>query len=146
MELFFAWLSIVVVFFLIELLGVALFFFFSFALGALATAFISLYTQVIAYQLLCFLLTSPLFFLLLRVVFNPKRIGKVTLTNVARLPGMRGIVIKSIAPGISGQVKIEGIIWSARGVMGEVLVEGMPVEVVSVKGSHVIVCSIETRE
>jgi len=139
MELFFIWLSVVIIFFLIELLAVSFFFFFSFALGAFVAALLSLYTSSVVYQLMCFVSASVLSFVLLRILFNPQRINKKTRTNVERLPGMRALVIKSIAPGLSGQVKIEGAIWSARVIGGEMAIEGEWVEVVAVQGSHVIV-------
>lgn len=139
MELFFIWLSVVVVFFLIEMMGVSYFFFFSFSLGALVTAILSLYTCNLVPQLLTFLASSALFFVLLRVVFNPKKYTKNIATNVDRMVGMRGIVIKSIAPGITGQVKVDGVIWSAHAITSEIIVEGVQVEIVRVQGAHVIV-------
>lgn len=147
MELFFIWLSIVVLFFLIELLGVSYFFFLSFSLGALATALLSLYTQNLAYNFLCFLSASAIFFVLLRVIFNPRRYySKISPTNVDRLIGMQGIVVKTIAPGISGQVKIDGTVWSARVEMSTVIVEGKLIKVVKIQGCHVIVRPIDTNK
>ncbi len=139
MELFFIWLSVVVVFFLIEMLGVSYFFFFSFSLGAFITALLSLYTCNLFYQLLTFLSASALFFVLMRIVFSPARYNKGLITNVDRIVGMRGIVIKSIAPGITGQVKVDGVIWSAHATTKEIIVEGVQVEIVRVQGAHVIV-------
>lgn len=60
-------------------------------------------------------------------------------TNIDRLPGMRGMVTKTIAPGISGQVKIEGQVWSARAINTDIIVEDTMIEVVRVQGCHVIV-------
>ena len=139
MEQFFIWLSIVVLFFLIEMLGVSYFFFFSFSLGAFVTALLSLYTCTLEYQLLTFLGTSALFFVLLRLIFNPAKYTKNTVTNVDRITGMRGIVTQTIAPALSGQVKVDGIIWSAHASNHEIIVEGTQVEVIRVQGAHVIV-------
>lgn len=139
MELFFIWLSVVVVFFLIEMMGVSYFFFFSFSLGALCAALLSLYIPNIFFQALTFLGASALFFVLLRVVFHPAKYNKGLATNIDRIVGMRGIVIKSIAPGITGQVKVDGVIWSAHAITSEIIVEGVQVEIVRVQGAHVIV-------
>lgn len=139
MEMFFLWLSVVIIFFLIELMAVSFFFFFSFSFGAFIAALLSLYTSSVVYQLLCFVGASFFSFLLLHMVFHPQRINKKTRTNSERLPGMRALVIKSIAPGLSGQVKIEGAVWSARVTGSELAIEGEWVEVVAVQGSHVVV-------
>jgi membrane protein implicated in regulation of membrane protease activity len=138
MELFFLWLSVAIIFFFIELMGVSFFFFLSFALGAFVTALFSLWSVCLAYQALVFLTSSAASFAVLRVFFNPRNYH-VHATNVDRLPGMRGVVTQTIAPGISGQVKIEGQVWSARAINTDIIVENTMVEVVRVQGCHVIV-------
>ena len=138
MELFYLWLSVSIFFFFIELLGVSLFFFLSFALGAFITAILSLCPVCLTYQSLVFLSSSALCFFVLRVLFNPCRYT-VHATNIDRLPGMRGVVVKIIAPGVSGQVKVDGQVWSARAINTDVILEDTFVEVVHVQGCHVIV-------
>lgn len=135
---FFFWLTICLAFFLIELTGISMFFFLSFSVGALASAFSAFFVYWIGWQILIFLGISGLALLLLRLAFNPKKF-KNRVTNVDKLPGMHGVVTKSIAHGIVGQVNIQGQIWSARADGTQVLPEGTVITVIRVQGCHVIV-------
>lgn len=61
------------------------------------------------------------------------------LTNIYALKSKRAKVMKRIVPPESGRVKVKGEIWSARSFEHEIIEEGLYVEVVDVKGSHLIV-------
>ncbi len=143
-SLFFIWLSLSLIFFLIELGGISLFFFVSFAIGAIFAAMISLGNFSLWVQLITFLLVSFIVFIIMRFVFNPKRYVP-HVTNVDVLPGKKGIIITAIAPGMTGQVKIGGEVWTARSFNAEIIFEGASVEVIRVQGCHVIVKPIEKR-
>jgi membrane protein implicated in regulation of membrane protease activity len=58
------------------------------------------------------------------------------------LLGKRGFVITNIGEKQSGMVKINGATWAARCVHGSVIHVGDEVEVVDVRGTHVIVKKI----
>ena len=136
--LFFVWLTISLFFLIIELAGVSFFFFLSFSLAALFAAVTSLFDISFAVQLLIFLSLSIVCIFFLRYRFNPTRIQSVA-TNVQALVGEKGAVIKTIAPGISGQVKMKGEIWPARSLSHELIIEGNEIQVVDIKGNHLIV-------
>jgi membrane protein implicated in regulation of membrane protease activity len=61
-------------------------------------------------------------------------------TGVDAMRGRKGVVIKPISELESGQVRVEGEIWTARSYYeGEPLAEGTRVEVVEVRGVTALV-------
>lgn len=142
---FLIWLIVSLLFFLIELAGVIFFFFLSFALGALTTAICSLYGLSVISQILVFLGTSVIAFVMMRFIFNPHRY-KPNVTNVDILLGKKGVVINDITPGMMGQAKIGGEIWAARSLGTEIIIKGALVEVTKVQGCHLVVKKLEQAE
>ena len=58
-------------------------------------------------------------------------------TNVFALQGKYAVVLRDIMPDKPGEVKINGEIWTARA--NEVITKGETVEIVVVRGAHVVV-------
>jgi membrane protein implicated in regulation of membrane protease activity len=52
---------------------------------------------------------------------------------------MQGLVVKAIALHTAGLVKVNSELWAARTVNGEVVEVDSMVEVIDVRGAHVIV-------
>jgi membrane protein implicated in regulation of membrane protease activity len=142
--LFFLWLIVSISFFMIELAGITLFFFISFALGALGAAVAALYAISLWTQVSIFFATSACAFIIMRFIFNPHHYAQ-RLTNVDILQGKKAVIVKNIVPGVMGQAKVKGEIWAARAINEEILFEGAVVEVIRVEGCHVIVKSLDNE-
>jgi len=129
--LFFLWLIFSLSFFMIELAGITLFFFISFALGsvcaAIATLFVSLWFQVVI-----FFVASISAFVIMRFIFNPNHYAK-RVTNIDVLPGKKAVIVKNIISGLMGQAKVRGEIWAARAISDDIILEGAVVEVIRVE-------------
>jgi len=142
---FLLWLIMALLFFMIELAGVSLFFFLSFAVGALIAALSSFCGLELLWQFFVFLGCSAIAFVFMSIIFNPNRYT-VVRTNVDMLLGKKGLVKNDIVPGMMGQAKIGNEIWAARSLSTEIIVKGTLVEVARVQGCHVIVKTIKQAE
>ncbi len=145
---FYAWASIAVLFFLLEIGHPGLFFYLSFAGGALLTGLLAHYVALtLVGQLFAFLGASLATFALLRVCLRRSHLlaGAVHQTNVYAIVGKHGIVIKPITATESGTVKVAGQVWSARSSHEASLPSGVEIEVVHVLGVHVVVKSIAAK-
>lgn len=130
------WSVAVFIFLLIELGHPGLFFFLSFALGALAALVVSFWFAL-PIQGLLFFGISFISFLLLSAIAR-KKSSSLHPTNVQALIGKRAIVIKEIQENNAGQVFIDGQYWSARAAHGSIA-QGSTVVITAVKGCHLIV-------
>ena len=138
-EIFYFWLIIAFICLMLEMGSPGLFFFLSFFVGALAAAGTSLISQLLIIQGAAFLggTIITLFVLkqwLAQKMFKGHQQGR---TNVFALQGKYAIVIRDIMPDNPGEVKINGEIWMARA--NEVITKGETVEIVVVRGAHVVV-------
>jgi membrane protein implicated in regulation of membrane protease activity len=134
----YVWLSLIVVFFILEAVTLDLFGVW-FVAGSLA-AFITTYiTDDIMIQTIVFLVVSVLLLLFTRPVakkyFTPRRVR----TNLDRIVGERAIVLKTIKPFEVGEVKVDGKIWSAIANGNREIAEGETVTILSIEGAKVIV-------
>ncbi len=62
-----------------------------------------------------------------------------TKTNIYGLVGKRGYVTQGIGESSFGLVRVEGEIWTARGLPGSTIPLGAEVRVLEVKGVHLVV-------
>lgn len=140
-NLFYVWLIIALLFVLLEMGAPGLFFFFSFAFGAVCSAFSTFLTDSIVHHCLVFLVgtTCALWVLNLWVKRKARKYHPHQKTNIYALQGKRARVIKAIMPAKSGEVKIGGEVWAARAVHDEQIDVQEEVEVIDVLGVHVIV-------
>lgn len=115
-----------------------------FAIGALASAIASFFTNSIIIQGILFVLFSVLSFLLLYPTVKKGRISNQE-TNTDELIGKRGVVIAPIDPINSiGQVQVSGQIWTAKTeVEDEILNQNTVIEVVRIEGVKLVVKPLE---
>lgn len=138
-EIFYFWLVIAFICLMLEMGSPGLFFFLSFFVGALAAAGASLISKLLIIQGVAFLggTIIALFVLkqwLTQNMFKGRKQGR---TNVFALQGKYAVVLRDITPDKRGEVKINGEIWMAHA--NEVIAKGETVEIVAIRGAHVVV-------
>jgi membrane protein implicated in regulation of membrane protease activity len=116
-----------------------------FALAALATSLLSALTGVlpvgIRWKLLLavFLVISVLLLVFTRPFAVKKlRVGHIK-TNVDALAGRDAPVLKAITGHDSGEIKLDGKVWTAVAENGETIPEGETCTVVKIEGVHAVV-------
>lgn len=135
----FVWIVLAAVCVASELASPGLFFFLSAAGGAVVALFFALYEYSLVYQVSFFVIATTFFcYMLYRCVKNFK-IHHQQKTNISALIGMRVLVVDPISPYKPGAVKIYGDVWQAVEVHGNSVAAESFVEVVAVRGVHVIV-------
>ncbi|MEE8577630.1 MAG: NfeD family protein [candidate division Zixibacteria bacterium] len=138
---FWIWMAAAAIFLIIELTTPSMMFL-SFVAGALvAGLWGGLYPEQYYWQIGLFLLVSVGLLPLMRKF--AKRITKdsAEITNVDRMIGKNGTVIKPIDPDEPGQVKFEGEVWSATADVA--IEEHARVSITSVTGVRVHVERVE---
>ncbi len=115
-----------------------------FVFGALAAFTAALCGASMMTQLIVFVGTSALLFLLFRPMLVRSFRPKETHTNVDSIVGMTGLVIVPICnlQG-AGRVKVNGLDWAARSATGERLEAQCPIVVKSVEGVTLTVEKME---
>jgi len=147
--LFFIWLSIALSFLLLEIAHPGLFLFLSFCFGALAGAVLSWFGYSIYAQLLGALVTTciatVILFYWVRKRYGEFRKGIDHQSNVYALVGRKGWVTKSIEPGEFGFVKLNGEVWMARALHETSIDKGCEVEVLYIRGAHLVVEKVSSH-
>jgi membrane protein implicated in regulation of membrane protease activity len=91
-------------------------------------------------QVVVFLVASTVFFFALRPLSRRlNEVGPAQGIGSERLIGANGTVLEHIAAGDTGMVRIDREEWRAEAATGQVLVPGMAVKVVEVRGTRVLV-------
>ena len=136
----YVWLAIIIIMVVVEAITMGLTVIW-FAFGGLAALIAALLGAALWIQILCFLVVTVLTLLLTRPLALRFLKPNLNKTNVDAVPGKVGKVIETILPMEgTGQVKIEGQIWSAKAEDGiSVMPEGSLVSVVKVEGVKVVV-------
>jgi len=132
------WVALTVLFAIIEVftLGLTTIWF---AIAALVMVFLSFLHIPLVSQVLIFLAISAVLLFYTRPIAVKKlKIGKVK-TNVDSLIGKCALVTKKITEFDRGEVKINGLIWTARTEDGSTLTEGSKCEIVRIEGVQAIV-------
>jgi len=138
------WAGLIVLFTLIEVFTFNLTTIW-FALAALVMVFFSFLPIPFEFQLLIFVAVSAVLFIFTRPLAVKKlKIGKEK-TNVDSLIGKHVLVVKQITEFDRGEVKINGIIWSAKSENDSTLVEGTKCEVVRIEGVQAIVRLLQEK-
>ena len=111
-----------------------------FAGGAVAAAISAMAGAPIWLQGLLFLVVSILLLYFTRPVVKKKlKVGKEK-TNVNALIGKEGLVLETIRPFSAGQVKLDGLEWSAAAADPHMTIEsGTAVKVAHIEGVKLIV-------
>lgn len=84
-----------------------------FAIGALFSAIVSIFTDSVLIQVLTFLLVSIVTLIITKPVVKKINKKKFTPTNLDRVIGQQGVVTKRISKDSYGLVKVLGSIWTA---------------------------------
>lgn len=140
-SLFYWWLVVAFLFLIMEMGHPGLFFFLSFFFGGVCAAGVSCITESVITQLIAFFGSTVVAMYVLR------NLGHVLIknrshqnTNFYALKGKRAIVKQDIVVGKAGLVIIGGQVWAAHAVHhGDTMFIGDVVEVVDVRGAHVVV-------
>ena len=133
------WLGAMIVFLLAEAATVTLVSIW-FAAGALAAIVVALLGGGIGLQVVVFLAVAALMLISLRGVVRKFIRPKIVRTNVDALAGTTGFVTTPLNNVAAlGQVKLNGMEWSARSTDGSHISEGTLVKVDRVEGVKVFV-------
>ena len=137
------WWLIVAFFFLIMEIGhPGLFFFISFFFGGLTAAAVSCVTESMTLQIISFFGGTVIALYILRH-WGITLVGKNRphqQTNFYALKGKRAVVTQDIVAEKAGLVTIGGQVWAARSIHhDDTIIRGDVVEVVDVRGAHVVV-------
>jgi len=137
----FLWVSIAIIFLLAEVGHPGLFFFLPFACGAALSAILGVWTDSLVAQAICFLISSFFAFIVIHIWLKKRVRSDLSQhrTNIDALVGLRAHVTQAIEKNGTGYVKINGQAWLARSVDGTRIEISTPVDVVAVRGAHVIV-------
>lgn len=133
----FLWLIIAIILFAVEALTVNLTTIW-FGFGALAAMVVSALGGALQFQIIFFVALTVILLIFTRPLAI-KYIRK-TSTNIDRLVGKQAIVIEKIDNlAGTGQVKIDGNVWTARSEHGFIIAEREVVEIVEISGVKLIV-------
>lgn len=111
-----------------------------FAIGAIATMFVSIFAHdIIWLQLLVFLATSILMVFTIRNYAVKKLKSQSIKTNVNSLIGKKAVVTETIEEFKFGLVKLNGNYWTAKSEANEKIEKGQIVEIIDISGVKLIV-------
>lgn len=140
------WLIVAGLFFVGEIFTLG-FLIFWFGIGALFAMIVSFFTTNIIIQTTVFLITSTIFILATKPLVKKFVDVKKTNTNVFYIIGKKALVIKDIEPiHSSGQIKLNGEVWSAETENDEIIKEGSEVEVLKINGVKAIVKLVDSEK
>ena len=140
------WLIVAGLFFVGEIFTLG-FLIFWLGIGALFTMIVSFFTTNIIIQTTVFLITSTIFILATKPLVKKFVDVKKTNTNVFSIIGKKALVIKDIDPiHSSGQIKLNGEVWSAETENDEIIKEGSEVEVLKINGVKAIVKLVDSEK
>ena len=139
------WLVLMVVFLIAEAVTVATISLW-FAAGALVALLVSLLGLQVWLQVVLFLLVSGVLLACLRPMVKRHFTPKLTRNNVDAIVGTRGMVTAEIDNVCAaGQVKLNGMEWTARSTTGQIIPAGTLIRVDRVEGVKVFVSPAEKR-
>ena len=141
MEPWIIWLIVAAFFFILEIATEG-FLVFWFGIGAVASIGTSFLTENISIQIAVFAVVSILLVLSTRKLTDKMKPKEVP-TNVYTILGKKAVVSQAIdnLKG-SGQIKIDGDIWSAKSESDEPIEEGASVEILNIDGVRAVVKQI----
>ncbi len=140
------WLIIAGLFFIGEIATVG-FLIFWFGIGALLAMIVSFFVSNVIIQTAVFIISSTILIFATKPFVKKFVDVKKTNTNAFSIIGKKALVIKEINPIHStGQIKINGEVWSAESENSEIIQEGLEVEILQIKGVKAIVKPIIINE
>lgn len=146
----YAWLLIALAFLFAELGTPGLFFFVSFAVGALFAAALAFIGYSLVVQCVAGLAVAIGSFFLIRRHLVKKKFSQVLYgfseTNIDALVGSVGVVTSSILPHHRGRVKVGREEWPALGQDGVAFEKGTVIKVLKISGNTVVVKSYKSKD
>ena len=140
-----SWLALFVVLLILEASTVTLVSIW-FAAGAAAALLVSLFQGAVWLQWGAFLAVSAILLSLLRPLARKHFTPKLTKTNVDSVVGTAGLVTVPIDNvEATGQVKLNGMEWTARSVSGEPIPAGTRVVVDHIEGVKAFVTPVKEK-
>ncbi len=141
--MWYVWLILAGVFVIGEVLTSG-FLIFWLGLGALIAMAVSFITDKIIIQTTVFLISSVILILATKPLVKKFANTETVKTNVSSIIGKKGLVTKDInSINSTGQVKVDGELWSAIGENDMEISKGTEVEVIEIKGVKVIVAPVK---
>lgn len=133
------WLIAAGIFFIAEIFTVG-FLIFWLGVAALITMIVSFFTSNVIVQTSVFVVSSALLLFLTKPLVKKVSKKDTVPTNVFAIIGKKAVVIKDIncIEG-TGQIKVNGEVWSAEGINGTNIPKDSEVEIIEVKGVKAIV-------
>ena len=117
-----------------------------FAVGALVALIASLLDVQLWLQVVLFVAVSGILLMLLRPITKKHFTPRLTRTNVDALLGAEGIVTAEINNLLAtGQVKLNGLEWTARSTGGENIPVGTQIKVDRIEGVKAYVTPVEVN-
>ena len=139
------WLVLMVIFLVAEALTVSMVSLW-FAAGAVVALLLSLLHLQVWVQVVLFFVVSGVLLACLRPMVRRHVAPKIVPTNVDAIVGTRGIVTAEIDNVCAaGQIKVNGMEWSARSTTGEIIPEGTLIRVERIEGVKAFVTPVEKR-
>ena len=119
-----------------------------FALGAVVTAVVAVFTDNLLIQLAVFVVVSVLCLIVTRpLAKRVKKQGAEVATNCDRYIGKIAEVIVDVNNTEAvGQVKVEGSVWSAKSTTGDILPVGTMVKVDAIEGVKMLVTPVSVTK
>lgn len=137
------WLSLLVIFLIAEAATVTMVSLW-FAVGSVAAMLTALLGGSIAVQAVVFLTVSAVLLALLRPMVRKYVTPRLTRTNVDSVIGSTGYVTAAVDNiKAEGQVKLGGMVWTARSTAGEIIPAGTLVKVDRIEGVKAFVTPVE---
>lgn len=113
-----------------------------FAIGALLSFIISIFSDNVILQIAVFIVVSVILLLSVRPIAKNYFRTNLVNTNADRLVGKIAICTKEIRPGERGEVKIDGKFWTAITSGDDTVLETEKVEVLAIEGVKLIVVKV----
>lgn len=144
-KMIFVWLGLTIVFALLEAASAQLTTVW-FALGAIVSFFLALFgVKSITVQIVVFIMVSVAALILTRPLVKKLISKRTEATNADRNIGEIGLTVTRI-DNLQGQgeVKVKGIVWTARSLTDEIIEPGVKVRVNRIDGVKLIVEKLES--
>ena len=112
-----------------------------FALGSLAALITTTLTDNVNIQVIVFIVVSAVSLIITKPLVSKLRKRNITPTNLDRVIGKEGVVIKEISKNAYGEVKVGGSVWTATSTKN--IKKDSQVKVLKIDGVKLVVEKIE---
>lgn len=136
------WSAVALFFLFFELGSPGLFYFLSFFCGALISLLLALIDLSLFDQAVMFLLSSVVSFFFLKAWVKRSEKNHYH-SNMYALQGKQGVIVTPATEYQFGYVHVAGELWACKNVANQEIQAGVAVQVVDIKGAHLIVREIK---